>query len=132
MGFASSAFGLPYLTPICEPGEVVLADPLDACTELQSKSYHKKFVLTKRGTCTFVTKARIAEASGASGVIIWNRLKDEFHHMSDDGTGKSINIRNIMINPEDGQKMYDYLNLNVSSIQALMGYCPLLKFDYYN
>eukprot|EP00599_Poterioochromonas_sp_BG-1_P012578 CAMPEP_0173161904 /NCGR_PEP_ID=MMETSP1105-20130129/18906_1 /TAXON_ID=2985 /ORGANISM="Ochromonas sp., Strain BG-1" /LENGTH=476 /DNA_ID=CAMNT_0014081465 /DNA_START=8 /DNA_END=1438 /DNA_ORIENTATION=- len=52
----------------------VFADPRDACTELNNAHLLTKdhVLLVNRGTCTFGTKAKIAERSNASAVIIIN------------------------------------------------------------
>jgi hypothetical protein len=132
--FASSAFGLPYLTPRCVPGEIVIADPLDGCSPLQPipQTYANKIVLVKRGVCTFVNKAKRVQEARGLGMLVWNGPSDEFHHMSDDGTGKHIRIRSAMIMHQEAEKIYNYLLSNISSVKAYMGYCPILSFNYYH
>jgi extracellular elastinolytic metalloproteinase len=131
--FASAAFGLPYLTPRCVPGEIVIADPIDACSPLHNvQSYVNKIVLVKRGICTFASKAKRVQEQGGSGMIVWNGISDEFHHMSDDGTIKNIRIRSVLITHDDGEKIYNYLLSNISSVKAMMGYCPFLSYNYYS
>jgi hypothetical protein len=52
----------------------VFAEPRDACSDLENAELINKnhILLVHRGTCTFGTKAKIAEKAGASGVIIIN------------------------------------------------------------
>jgi len=52
----------------------VFAEPRDACTDLTSAEHltSDHFLLVHRGTCTFGTKAKFAEKTKASGIIIIN------------------------------------------------------------
>ncbi|KAL5722215.1 hypothetical protein ACHQM5_005761 [Ranunculus cassubicifolius] len=47
---------------------LVLADPPDACTTLKNETV----VLVQRGTCSFTTKAKLAQDAGASAIIVKN------------------------------------------------------------
>ncbi len=54
-------------------GQAVRPDPVDACAPLTNAAQVAgKIVVIDRGTCTFVSKTRIAEDAGAIGVIIAN------------------------------------------------------------
>jgi hypothetical protein len=58
--------------------DVVVADPIDACTELNNRDDVKgKVVLIKRGKCYFHLKADSAESAGAAGVIIFNNNRGQ-------------------------------------------------------
>ncbi len=64
--YSISNFGkIPYGTR--HISDLLLADPLEACTELKPlpNKDDKPFLLIKRGSCTFVTKVKNAEAAGA-------------------------------------------------------------------
>ena len=71
-------------------------------------------VIIKRGNCSFVTKARNAQISGAGMLIIVNNDNENIHNliMSDDGTGNDINIPVGMISMNDGNKILDYVKNN--------------------
>eukprot|EP00611_Tribonema_gayanum_P003262 TRINITY_DN1253_c0_g1_i3.p1 TRINITY_DN1253_c0_g1~~TRINITY_DN1253_c0_g1_i3.p1 ORF type:complete len:175 (+),score=20.65 TRINITY_DN1253_c0_g1_i3:2308-2832(+) len=66
--------------PPAGPTELVAAQPEDACTQLTNADDVKgKVVVAWRGTCTFGTKATIAEAAGAAGLIIVNNAEGNLH-----------------------------------------------------
>lgn len=63
--------------PLSQTGDisadVVVAEPLLACTELTNAAeIAGKFALIQRGTCGFDIKIAAAEAAGATGVIVYN------------------------------------------------------------
>ena len=68
-------------------------------------------IIIKRGNCSFVSKARNAQSSGAGMLIIVNNDNENIHNliMSDDGTGNDINIPVAMISMKDGNNILDYL-----------------------
>nr|CAB3489764.1 unnamed protein product [Digitaria exilis] len=69
----SARFGapLPREMPEAQKSFAVLANPLDCCSNLTSKL--RNFVaLATRGECAFTTKAKIAQASGAVGLLVIN------------------------------------------------------------
>ncbi|GJM87404.1 hypothetical protein PR202_ga03354 [Eleusine coracana subsp. coracana] len=53
---------------------LLLADPSDCCTSPREKVTGDVLVV-ERGNCTFTTKARVAEAAGASAIIIINHMQ---------------------------------------------------------
>eukprot|EP00759_Apiculatamorpha_spiralis_P036486 PhF_6_TR36565/c0_g1_i3/m.54001 len=48
---------------------IVLADPITACVPL-TNNVSGSIVLVRRGVCTFFTKAMVAQAAGAVGVVV--------------------------------------------------------------
>jgi hypothetical protein len=67
-----SAFG-PRVPPEGIAGQVVMANPIDACDQLHNKAVIKgKIVLVHRGTCTFVRKIQRCQEAHASAVIVVN------------------------------------------------------------
>eukprot|EP00759_Apiculatamorpha_spiralis_P036484 PhF_6_TR36565/c0_g1_i1/m.53999 len=48
---------------------IVLADPITACVPLNN-NVSGSIVLVRRGVCTFFTKAMVAQAAGAVGVVV--------------------------------------------------------------
>ena len=62
-------------------------------------------ILTMRGTCTFVTKARNAQLAGATMLIVADHTVQNIKNiiMSDDGTSKNITIPSMLIEVEHGK-----------------------------
>eukprot|EP00457_Paulinella_chromatophora_P001938 gb/GEZN01001941.1/.p1 GENE.gb/GEZN01001941.1/~~gb/GEZN01001941.1/.p1 ORF type:complete len:909 (+),score=110.38 gb/GEZN01001941.1/:2-2728(+) len=69
----TSLFGVSKFSSVNMP--VVLANPLLANTKLEGK-YWGSLVLVERGGVSFVEKARIVQAAGASGMILFNDERD--------------------------------------------------------
>lgn len=65
------------------------------------------FLLIDRGECTFVTKSRNAQASGAKMAIIIDNIIEhtEYITMGDDGLGDVVVIPTIFVSLEDGLKL---------------------------
>jgi len=54
----------------------------------------------------------------------------EFHSMVDDGTGKDIRIRSIMVHTHDGDKLIEHLQKHPQvPMLATFGWCN--SFTYY-
>jgi extracellular elastinolytic metalloproteinase len=104
---ASAGFG-PALSTTGITGNVVLVDDGtgttdDGCQTLRNASaINGNIAIVRRGTCTFVTKVRNAQAAGAVAVIIFNQLSDTPFGPGDDGTGGDITIPSVMIGLSDG------------------------------
>lgn len=71
-------------------------------------------VLVRRGSCTFVTKVKVAEAKSAHAVVVVDRAdsdldSDEIQRivMADDGWGGKIRIPSVLVSRFDGQKLID-------------------------
>merc|ERR1712072_1335774 len=67
--FLTAKFGTP--TP-SKPVPLAVADPINACTELDSDSYSGKAIVIKRGGCPFLDKISNAQRANASAAIIIN------------------------------------------------------------
>ena len=78
-------------------------------------------MFAERGGCTFVVKARNAQALGASGLVIADdrcvcgtacepqaRCEGQEPIMADDGSGSDISIASVMLYKEDGDAIRDY------------------------
>lgn len=56
-------------------GKLALADPMDACGSRLNQAYmHETILIARRGGCTFVEKARLAQNANAIGLIIGSTL----------------------------------------------------------
>eukprot|EP01091_Cochliopodium_minus_P012534 TRINITY_DN3817_c0_g2_i2.p1 TRINITY_DN3817_c0_g2~~TRINITY_DN3817_c0_g2_i2.p1 ORF type:complete len:692 (-),score=201.94 TRINITY_DN3817_c0_g2_i2:56-2131(-) len=87
-------------------GEVILADPIDACQNITT-NLSQKIALVSRGTCDFVTKVRNCQNAGAIGVIVKND-RDGSTVMG--GTDNTITIPSLLIKKADGDKLVDFIN----------------------
>ncbi|XP_022878884.1 signal peptide peptidase-like 2 [Olea europaea var. sylvestris] len=69
----SAAFGSIFPTHIKEAHRLpaTFSKPLNSCTASSSK-LSGSFALARRGDCDFITKAKVAEAGGAAGLVVIN------------------------------------------------------------
>lgn len=96
----TAGFG-PALSPTATLfGAIAQASPYDACTTVGS-SVAGKIALVQRGTCSFISKVRAAQAAGATGVIVVNNATG-YISMGGDGTTPDPVIPSVMVSPEDG------------------------------
>ncbi len=91
-----------------DSGPIILADDnvgteSDGCEVFPQDVFLGAIALIDRGNCTFVTKVRNAENSGAIAVIVANNAGDDLVIMLDDGTGSEIITPSIFIAQSDGQ-----------------------------
>jgi extracellular elastinolytic metalloproteinase len=111
-------FGSTLRKPVS--GAIVVANdaagvsPTDACEALQPTAVSGTIVLADRGSCTFVTKARNAQAAGAIGLIIANNTGGT-DIIGLGGTDNSITIPVLMISQNDGATLKP-----VSGLQATL------------
>jgi hypothetical protein len=111
-------FGSRLRKPVS--GAIVVANdaagvsPTDACEALQPTAVSGNIVLADRGSCTFVTKARNAQAAGAIGLIIANNTGGT-DIIGLGGTDNSITIPVLMISQNDGATLKP-----VSGLQATL------------
>lgn len=97
-------------------------------------------VMVDRGNCTFVTKTRNAQRTGANIVVIIDNREEEMEDlmMADDGTGSDILIPAVLIKKSDGKIIKDYLskNQNSGSMSEILVYVDfemvssLIKLEY--
>lgn len=79
--------------------KLMKSDPLDCCS--QPNKISGDVLLVHRGNCTFTTKARVAEAAGASAILIINNRKELYKMVCDrNETNFNINIPAVML-PQD-------------------------------
>ncbi|MCD9855171.1 T9SS-dependent M36 family metallopeptidase [Epilithonimonas sp. JDS] len=101
--------------PVNSPltGDVVVATPEDACTNLTNTNLTGKIALIQRGTCNFDVKFKKAQDKGAKGVIIYNQTPGQtIINMS--GTDATVSIPGILIDNEEGQIIKGKINQNVN------------------
>ncbi|XP_071697732.1 signal peptide peptidase-like 4 [Rutidosis leptorrhynchoides] len=95
---------------------VALADPTDCCTTPKNK-LTGEIILVQRGKCSFTTKANVAEAAGASAILIINNSTELFKMVcEDDEHDIDIGIPVVMLPQDAGESLRGSLQktLNVS------------------
>ncbi|XP_071717459.1 signal peptide peptidase-like 4 [Rutidosis leptorrhynchoides] len=94
---------------------VTLADPTDCCTTPKNK-LTGEIILVQRGKCSFTTKANVAEAAGASAILIINNSTELFKMVCEkDEPDIDIGIPVVMLPQDAGESLRGNLqkNLNV-------------------
>src|SRR5262245_28298826 len=104
---ASAGFGpRPDFTGVT--GNVVLVVDSTAPTDngcealTNAPALTGNIALAYRGTCTFVTKVRNAQAAGARAVVIVNNVATAPFSPGDDDTGGDITVPSVMVAKADG------------------------------
>lgn len=92
-------FGTSFIKDRFKPkrNELVLAQPRDACTEIENSSdLQGNVALIERGECSFVTKAMMVEQAGAIAAIITDMdggfNADYYIEMVHDNSTNDVNI----------------------------------------
>uniref|UniRef100_T1G9Y5 alpha-1,2-Mannosidase n=1 Tax=Megaselia scalaris TaxID=36166 RepID=T1G9Y5_MEGSC len=106
-------------------GEVEISKPLKCCSNLENaESISQKIVLSERGDCTFVEKARRAEKSGAIGLIICDNNAgtssdtESMFAMSGDGNN-DVTIPVVFIYSKECNILKSNLKPNVKIMQMV-------------
>ena len=96
---------------------MVSANPVTGCFARQRRYDNDDdsvLMLVRRGGCSFLHKAEMAEKSGAAGLVVWNDNDESptiFRMESDASTAKnSIDIPVAMIARADGERLVRYVN----------------------
>ncbi|KAL3536812.1 hypothetical protein ACH5RR_000178 [Cinchona calisaya] len=101
---------------------LALADPPDCCSTPKSK-LAGEVILVHRGNCSFTTKANVAEAAGASAVLIINNQKELFKMVCEaNETDVRINIPTVMLPVDAGQSLE--ANMRNKSVVTVQLYSP--------
>ncbi|PON84568.1 Peptidase A22B, signal peptide peptidase [Trema orientale] len=102
---------------------LTLADPRDCCSAPKNK-LAGDVIMVDRGKCRFTRKANIAEAAGASAVLIINNQKELYKMVCEkDETDLNIHIPAVML-PQDAGLSLERMLLNSSSVSVQL-YSPL-------
>jgi len=89
-------------------GQVVYADPPDACKDLKNAEAIKgNIALVDRGSCNFLDKVQRAEMAGARAVIVVNNVGGAPFTMN--SLGDTVDIPAVMISLEDGKTLKKHL-----------------------
>ena len=150
INFLQASFGpnLPGLPIDYLQNDVVIANPLDACSTLSNKDeISGKIVLIEDGSlttgsdCNYYKKVSEGQAAGAIAVIVYNKDTGATNWTDDlitmnptGGDASAINIPSIFIKAADGKKLKEYIesekttvklvkssNLSVSGVKIVPG-----------
>ncbi|KAM3287471.1 signal peptide peptidase-like 4 isoform X1 [Capsicum chacoense] len=97
---------------------LAFADPPDCCSKQRNK-LTSEAILVHRGNCSFTTKAKVAEAAGASAIIIINNQTELFKMVCDPGESDvDIGIPAVMLPQDAGTSLIAFLrNSSAVSVQ---------------
>lgn len=101
---------------------LTLSDPRDCC-EPPKKKLTGEVIMVDRGNCKFTQKANVAQAAGASAVLIINNQKELYKMVCDpDETDLDIHIPAVML-PQDAGSSLEKLLLNSTAVSVQL-YSP--------
>lgn len=102
--------------------QLAISDPPECCDAPKNKLVGEVLIV-HRGKCKFTTKAKVAEAAGASAILIINNRK-ELYKMVCDGneTDLNINIPAVML-PQDAGASLEH-NLKRGDAVSVQLYSP--------
>jgi len=88
-----------------------------AASNASEETFPTKILLVDRGECTFVTKVRNAERSGASLVVVIDNVYENITNviMGDDGTGTGIRIPSMLIGKDDGKILREFAKKKIGA-----------------
>ncbi|XP_008778907.2 signal peptide peptidase-like 4 isoform X2 [Phoenix dactylifera] len=90
------------------------SDPFDCCTTLKKK-LAGDVLLVQRGNCRFTTKAKVAEAAGASAILIINNRKELYKMVCDPNeTELNISISAVMLPQDAGASLENSITSGAS------------------
>ena len=111
-------------------GHLILSNPKDSCNSINSfkeESDPAAFLLSLRGNCTYVTKAKYAQLIETKLLIIISNENDNSDEsMNDDGFGSVIHIPSIVIDSFYGDILMSFLE---SSLNANKNVLLTIEFD---
>lgn len=74
--------------------------------------------IVRRGTCTFRTKAQVAQQAGAAAMVVFNNVPGPNVLME---IGEDINLTSTFISQEDGAALLDYLDSSLIDTVSMQG-----------
>ncbi|XP_050207188.1 receptor homology region, transmembrane domain- and RING domain-containing protein 2-like [Mercurialis annua] len=107
----------PMLQSSGECGQLYLAEPLDACSDLTNKAVKPAsnvsfpFVLIIRGRCSFEDKVRKAQKAGFKAAIVYDN-EDDGVLVSMAGNSAGIKIHAVFISKSSGETLKNYAGLS--------------------
>ncbi|KAM7508645.1 hypothetical protein LguiA_019098 [Lonicera macranthoides] len=106
---------------------LILADPPDCCSKLKNK-VSGEAILVHRGNCSFTAKTNVAEAAGASAILIINYHMALFKMVCEDAEDDiDIHIPAVMLPQDAGTSLEDSIKKNSNvSVQLYSPQRPLV------
>ena len=102
--------------------KLAIADPPDCCSTPKNK-LTGEVILVHRGKCSFTTKTKVAEAAGASAILIINNSTDLFKMVCEKGENVlDITIPVVMLPVDAGRSLENIVKSN--AIVTLQLYSP--------
>ncbi|XP_074330062.1 signal peptide peptidase-like 2 isoform X1 [Apium graveolens] len=96
---------------------LALSDPRDCCVPLKKK-LTGEVIMVDRGNCKFTKKANVAQAAGASAILVVNNRRELYKMVCDpDETDLDIHIPAVML-PQDAGSSLEKLILERSSVSV--------------
>ncbi|XBI05628.1 hypothetical protein VPH35_133777 [Triticum aestivum] len=96
---------------------LTLADPIHACAPPKNNKVSGGVLLVERGKCKFTKKAKLAEAAGASGILIINSGTELYKMVCEKNeTELDIHIPAVLLPKDAGQALRSLLAANTSSV----------------
>jgi len=100
-----------------------------ACAALPAGSLTGKIALLSRGTCSFSTKIRTAQAAGALAVLVVNNAVGDPITMAQDGTPNQPAIPTYMLSQSDGSGLAGDDGAT-TTISGSLGYFQTANADF--
>ena len=94
----------------------------NACAALAPGSLTGQIALISRGTCSFSTKIRNAQAAGAAAVLVANNVAGDPTAMASDGTANQPTVPAYMVSIGDGQALRTAGSGSATTIGATLSY----------
>lgn len=120
----SGEFGRLFQTLISLKSPIILSDPINGCeinnnnNNFRNDKYYGKIIITKRGDCPFINKAKYAESVGASGLVVIDN-SDVLEPMTINNNNENIKkdendikIPCVSMSKSDGEYLLDLLKEN--------------------
>ncbi|KAJ0963556.1 hypothetical protein J5N97_028678 [Dioscorea zingiberensis] len=106
---------------------LIIADPPDLCSPPKNK-VAGDVLLVHRGNCKFTAKAKVAEAAGASAILIINNRRELYKMVCDrNETNLNINIPAVMLPQNAGESLESTIKSGVAvSVQLYSPDRPLV------
>ncbi|KAL6998718.1 Signal peptide peptidase-like 4, partial [Sarracenia purpurea var. burkii] len=101
---------------------LALSNPPDCCSQPKNK-FTGEVILVQRGNCSFIAKANVAEAAGASAILIINNRAELFKMVCEaNETNVDIDIPTVMLPQDAGLSLEESLKNN--SLVSVQLYSP--------
>ncbi|CAI0472197.1 unnamed protein product [Linum tenue] len=98
---------------------LALADPPDCCSTPKNQ-LTGEIIMVHRGNCSFTTKSNIAEAAGASAILIINNRTELFKMVCEENeTDLDIGIPAVMLPQDAGTTLENYMSSNATVLLQL-------------